>query len=176
MTAPHVELKATFWCDWWPPGEGDDDPVQWGGWCDPQNPWGTADDDPPGDPICALCERRLYYRHEYHRGCKVTGATGWLDEFYLWDDDPEPDECEHRPVWADKDGDGEPIVLTLPIYQAAEFIRDFPGGVWDLGTESDHDQDYRTGVCTAVTLHVDGPGKDAALALADEMMKAGAHR
>lgn len=94
-------------------------PAQWGGWCDPANPWGTADDDRPTD-----------------------------------------DGFDH----------GEPIVLTLPIYTAAEFLAAFPGAIWDTDVECEPSQNYGTGVYTTVTAHVDGPGATAALVLAAEMM------
>lgn len=116
-----VTLRATYTCWWWPSDEPDTDHWTWGGWCDPQNPWGTADDEP---------------REQYH-----------------------------------VEGD-EPIDLFLPVYQAAEFIRDFTGGVWDLQTESDPDQNFRNGAYTNVTLHVVGEAAPAALELATSLMEA----
>lgn len=164
---PTVTLRATYWSDWWPP---DDDPdvISWGGFCDPENPWGTADDDEPADPTCALCGETLYWRHAYSNGYKVDGATGWLNWQPEWSDEPEPDECEHRPEWAEITDDTEPIELVLPIYQAAEFIEAFEGGVWDLW-ESEHHQNYRNGVSTAVTLHVGGDGAEAAVEIATQL-------
>lgn len=112
---PTVTFTATYECVYWPDPE-DDTPMTWGGWCDPHNPWGTADDDIPG-----------------------------AVEF-----------------------DDEPITVELPIWQAAEFIVDFPGGVWDM-RDCDPSENYRTGVSTQVTLHVAGPGADAALEIADRL-------
>lgn len=39
-----ITIRATYDCTYWPDPEPDTDPAQWGGWCDPSNPWGTADD------------------------------------------------------------------------------------------------------------------------------------
>lgn len=109
---PTVTFTATYECTYWPDPEGDE-PLCWGGWCDPHNPWGTSNDDIPEQWDTMTTER--------------------------------------------------PITIELPIWQAAEFIRDFPGGVWELGRECDPSENYRTGVTTQVTLHVSGPGADAAL-------------
>jgi hypothetical protein len=114
---PLATLRATFECVQWP--EDEEDPLIWHGWCDPRNPWGTADTDPPDSPS----------------------------------------------IWGSDAGSSEPIELELPIYEAAEFIRDFPGGVWDH-TESESEQSWRSGVWTSVTLHVSGIGGDAAIAIA----------
>jgi hypothetical protein len=112
---PTVTLRATYTCWWWPSDEPDTDHWTWGGWCDPRNPWGTADDEP----------RETY----------------------------------------DVEGD-EPIELVLPIYEAAEFIRDFPGAVWDWHDDCDASQNYVNGAYTTVTLHVSGEGEVAALNIA----------
>ena len=112
----NVILRATYEGVLFP--EEDDkciysDPFIWRGWCDPENPWGTLDDEP-------------------------------RDQYSV---------------------DDEPIELILPPYQAAEFIRDFPGAVWDLHTDCDPSQNYRTGVWTTVTLHVSGEAAETALAI-----------
>lgn len=39
------------------------------------------------------------------------------------------------------------------VWEAAEFANDFPGGVWNY-SESESEQDYRTGEYKSVTLHV----------------------
>lgn len=116
---PEVEMRATYHCVCWPYPQ-DDTPLEWGGWCDPEHPWGTADDDIPASLDTSLTE--------------------------------------------------EPIVLTLPIYQAGEFIATFPGAVWDLQQDCDPSENYRTGVSTQVTLHVDGPGGPAALEIAAQII------
>ena len=103
MTERTVTMRATYDCVLW---HGEDDYSEWGGYCDPENPWGTADD-------------------EY-------------------------DESDESDAY----GRGEPIVLELPFDDAVEFIRDFPGAVWDLHDHCDASQN-RTGVWTRVTLHVD---------------------
>lgn len=121
---PLATLRATYTCWWWPTDEPDTDPWTWGGFCDPQNPWGTADDTP----------REVY----------------------------------------SVDGD-EPIELHLPVYEAAEFIRDFPGAVWDLRDMCDMcapDQSFRNGAYTNVTLHVSGDAGETALELASVLMEA----
>ena len=118
---PTVKLRATYDCVSWGQdvdGCPDTDPTTWGGFCDPRNPWGTADDDLPDS---------LPY-----------------------------------------DG-GEPIEIELPIYEAAQFIFDFPGAIWDLEIECDPSHNYRTGVASTVVLHVDGQGAPAALEIAAGM-------
>lgn len=60
----------------------------------------------------------------------------------------------------------EPIEVTMPIWEAAEFIDRFPGGVWDLQWECQTDQNYRTGVWSNVTLHMTGDGAEAAQVIA----------
>jgi hypothetical protein len=93
-------------------------PAQWGGWCDPANPWGTTDDT---------------YR---------------------------PDSED--PAY----GASDPIGLALPIGEAIEFLREFPGAIWDTAQECEASPNYRTGVDTRVMAHVDGPLAPLALALA----------
>ena len=94
---------------------------------------------------------------------------GWCDPSNpwgtLWGDD------EYR---ADDDGDaygrnGPPVELTLPVGEAARFLADFPGGIWDL-CEGVSQVNYQTGVFVTVTAHADGPGAVAALTLAGEIM------
>lgn len=89
------------------------DPADWGGYCDPSNPWSTLDD-------------------EYRSGRSYN------------------------------DPDDDPIPVVLPVYAAAEFLAQFPGGVWDA-TESEAEMGMTTGVWRRVTAHVDGPGATAAL-------------
>lgn len=90
---------------------------------------------------------------------------GWCDPHNPWgtsnDDIPEQ--------W-DTSTTEEPITVELPIWQAAEFIRDFPGGVWDVSLCCPS-ENYRTGVSTQVTLHVAGPGADAALEIAHQLIE-----
>jgi hypothetical protein len=61
----------------------------------------------------------------------------------------------------------EPRPVTLPVWQAAEFIRDFPGGVWDFREGEPSTICYAEGIDADVTLHVEGDGSAAALELAD---------
>ena len=120
---PLVTIRATYQCDYWPnacDGCGAENPAEWGGYCDPANPWGTADD--------------------------------------TYDPDAAGDEI------------GEPVLIVLPVYAAAKFLADFPGAVWELETECEASQNYRTGVHTRVTAHVDGPGAPAALELAGDIL------
>lgn len=101
-----------------------EDPAQWGGWCDPCNPWGT-----------------LYGDDEYRA-------------------DDETDSYGRN---------GPPVEITLPVGEAARFLADFPGGVWDL-CEGESSANLSTGVDVSVTAHVDGPGAVAALTLAGETL------
>ncbi len=45
------------------------------------------------------------------------------------------------------------VVEFETLEEAVEFMADFPGGIWDY-SESESEQDYRTGVYREVTLHV----------------------
>lgn len=119
---PEVTFRATYDCYYWP-SVVSDDPYHWHGWCDPHNPWGTANDDIPANPS----------------------------------------------IWGTSDG-SEPIEVTMPIWEAAQFITDFPGSVWDM-TDCGSEQNYRTGVYTSVTLHVTGTGDVAAMELAHQFME-----
>jgi hypothetical protein len=96
--------------------------------------------------------------------CEPTTWGGWCDPCNPWgtvdDDIPES--------W-DTSQTEEPIGHVLPIWQAAEFIADFPGAVWDWQDDCHPSENYRTGVSTRVTLHVAGPGADAALEIADRL-------
>lgn len=153
-----VTLTATYDCVWWPPDE-DPDPITWGGFCDPCNPWGTADDDPPPDPTCSICGEPITWRHDYYAGYKVNGATGWLQQYKLRGinypyEHVLPDHCEHRPAWEIPAPDREPIRVTLDLWEAVEFIHYFQGG---------SSRDFRNGVDTTIYLHVeDGPGEEFA--------------
>lgn len=90
-----IRLRATYSThEWTTDQDGNPDPLEEHGWCDPANPWGT-----------------MSY------------------------------------------GDQDPTTITLPLLQAAQFVVDFPGGVWHW-SESHAEQDYRTGRYTSVTLHV----------------------
>lgn len=53
---------------------------------------------------------------------------------------------------------------------AAQFVADFPGGVWDH-REGEAEQDYRTGEYTSVILHVDEHAAEV-LALAEAIERA----
>lgn len=69
------------------------------------------------------------FKHEMPDGCVGDAAKAWMAE-----------NVERLEF-----GDFE---------EAAQFVADFPGGVWDY-RECEADQDYRTGVYTRVTLHVE---------------------
>lgn len=40
-TIPTIKISATYDCVYWL--DGVEDPIEWGGFCDPCNPYGTAD-------------------------------------------------------------------------------------------------------------------------------------
>lgn len=50
----------------------------------------------------------------------------------------------------------EPNSVTLPLMEAAEFLSDFPGGIWGY-SESESEQDIRSGEWKSVTAHIIGP-------------------
>lgn len=54
------------------------------------------------------------------------------------------------------------------VEEAAEFVVDFPGGVWNY-SESESGQDVRTGHWLSVTLHVGGDEEAAVFARAEEI-------
>ncbi len=66
------------------------------------------------------------------------------------------------------EGRQEPITVTLPLWEAAEFIRDFPGGVWDFREGETSTLNYKEGIDADVTLHVAGAWL-AALELAERL-------
>lgn len=87
---------------------------------------------------------------------------------YRWVDD-EQDYPHERGGWVDPsnpwgsfeqdrdDDSAEPDTVEFEtIREAVEFLREFPGGIWDIGQECEPEQDYRTGEWKAVTAHVDG--------------------
>lgn len=122
-------------------------------------------------PLVPLVTIRATYDCVYFPDGEEDAATwgGWCDPSNpwgtLWGDD------EYR---ADDDSDaygrnGPPVELTLPVGEAARFLADFPGGVWDL-CEGSSSVNYRTGVDVSVTAHADGPGAVAALTLAGELL------
>lgn len=116
-----VTLRATYDCHYFP--EGSDDPAEWGGWCNPANPWGTMYGDDEYDP-------------------NDTGPA--------YGRNSPPDE------------------IVLPVYSAAEFVRDFPGGVWDFA-EGESEMNFHSGVWRSVTLHLSGAGAETALAIAETL-------
>ena len=122
-------------------------------------------------PLVPFVTIRATYDCAYFPDGEEDPATwgGWCDPSNpwgtLWGDD------EYR---ADDDGDaygrnGPPVELTLPAGEAARFLADFPGGVWDL-CEGSSSVNYQTGVDVTVTAHADGPGAVATLTLAGELM------
>lgn len=71
---------------------------------------------------------------------------GWVDPRNPWGSLEQ--ESEDRSC--------EPDSVTLPLMEAAEFLSDFPGGVWDY-SESESEQDIRTGEWKSVTAHIIAP-------------------
>lgn len=78
-------------------------------------------------------------------------------------------KTETTDLWGDAAGaamDEAETVEFDDVWEAAEFIVDFPGGVWDY-SEGESDFDYGTGISTGVTLHVDEGDQAFLFALAD---------
>lgn len=121
-------------------------------------------------PLVPLVTIRATYDCVYFPGGGEDAALwgGWCDPSNpwgtLWGDD------EYRADDSDAYGrNGPPVELTLPVGEAARFLADFPGGVWDL-CEGSSSVNHRTGVDVSVTAHADGPGAVAALTLAGEIV------
>jgi len=69
---------------------------------------------------------------------------GWVDPSNPWgsfEQDRDDDSCE-------------PAAIYLPLVEAAEFLLEFPGAVWDY-SEGEAEQNVRTGEWKSVTAHVD---------------------
>lgn len=83
-------------------------------------------------------------------------------ESYYWEDVKDgvvaEDPIERR-GWVDPKNPwgsfeyDEPSEIVVGIADAVAFVRDFPGGVWDY-SESEAEQDVRTGEWKSVMLHV----------------------
>ncbi len=86
-----------------------------GGFTDPRNPWGGADDAVPE----MLCGERF---------------VAWRDANTTW--------------------------IELGIEEAARFVAEFPGGVWDATEAEFSTVDYARGTRRAVLLHVEGADGD----------------
>ena len=80
-----------------------------------------------------------------------------------FDDTDDPDGyteeqgwCEPTNPWGSMHHD-EPVILSFDsAWEAAEFILNFPGGVWDY-EDTYHETNMVTGADESVTLHVDQP-------------------
>jgi hypothetical protein len=59
----------------------------------------------------------------------------------------------YGPAFTEWKNEFAPYVEFDSIGEVIEFARDFPGGIWDI-SESESEQDYRTGEWKAVTLHI----------------------
>lgn len=57
-------------------------------------------------------------------------------------------------TWEAWMGDNVETVSFDNVEEAAQFVIDFPGGVWDL-RDGEPEMDYKTGHTISVTLHVD---------------------
>lgn len=94
---------------------------------------------------------------EWEDGCEEPITTGgYTDPSNPWggwkNEMPDDIHGEAAKAWATENVE---TVTFNNLLEAAEFVADFPGGVWDY-SECEAEQDYRTGVSTRVTLHVDG--------------------
>jgi hypothetical protein len=73
--------------------------------------------------------------------------------------------------WAAWSAENVDTVEFETVEEAAQFVVDFPGGVWDL-RECNPETDHRTGVTMSVTLHVEETHRDAVFALAKAIQAA----
>lgn len=114
-----------------------------------------------GEPVCPFCEstairepRNPAALHtcgdcggafDYVNGSSedYTERGGWVDPANPWgsfEQDSNDDSCE-------------PEAVLLPFGEAVEFLAEFPGGIWNY-SESDSEQNLRTGEYKRVTAHV----------------------
>lgn len=61
--------------------------------------------------------------------------------------------CDPCNPWGGMQTEDPQEVTFDSLGEAAQFAIDFPGGIWDW-SESESEQDYRTGVWKSVTLHI----------------------
>lgn len=83
---------------------------------------------------------------------------GWVDPANPWgsfEQDVYDDSCE-------------PAIVELPLAEAVEFLRDFPGGIWNY-REAEAEQDFRTGRCKRVNAHVDANFEDLVFAAMESL-------
>lgn len=119
MLAP-ITVRATYDLVWWE--DGNAEPVEAGGYTDPENPW---------------------------RGEDVPVPAGLCGPDFL--------------VWRDRNVDSL-IFLPSEADELVDFVRDFPGAVWDAGTECEAEQVIIGDEARwrQVTLHLDGAPDDVA--------------
>lgn len=79
----------------------------------------------------------------------------------FWNEVPEELYGEEFVTWRDANVD----TLHLPLWQAAEMVVWFPGGVWDY-RDDEMEQNSRTGHYESVTLHIENL-EEAVFAIAD---------
>lgn len=103
--------------------------------------------------------RATYQRHWYESDEPDTEPTfehGYTNPHNPWGGlrSEVPDELcgEAFVAWRDENVD---VVEFDTMFEAAEFVADFPGGVWDYREGECECVDYRDGVYMHVTLHVD---------------------
>lgn len=163
---PLVTIRATYDCVYWP------------------NECGRC-----GAEVRTATGAELDYSGDFHHGggyvCPTCGPIpsaevsptddpprwgGWCDPSDPWGTLWGDDGCR-ADDGADAYGrNGPPVEIVLPVFEAARFLVDFPGGVWDL-CEGESSVNYRTGVDVSVTAHAHGPGAVAALELAGKIMR-----
>lgn len=113
---PLVTIRATYDCTYFPPDE--EDAAQWGGWCDPSNPWGSIGGD---DEYRADDADEAYGRGEpVELALTIGEAVDFLADFPggIWDSREAESSPNYRTgvdvsVTAHVDGPGAVAALTL---------------------------------------------------------------
>lgn len=135
-----VRLRATYSTTEW---EGEDeDPIIGHGYADPNNPWGgftTPMDEPDSGPAIPHPHRSLWRRMLR----KPISQKSYRAH-----------EALRSALWEQWTAENVETVVCDNLWEAAEFVVDFPGGVWDF-REGEYSTEYRTGIDKEVTLHVE---------------------
>lgn len=101
--------------------------------------------------------------------------------FDAWKWNDESDDPDERGGWVDpsnpwgsfeqdsRDDSAEPESITLPLFEAAEFLKDFPGGVWNYDDGCEAEQNVRTGEYKQVTAHIPSELETIVFAIMDAL-------